>query len=505
MQKTEKKRKYGLKVMVIFFLTGLMFTSGYGLAQNKAAVIDKYISACFDRELVNGAVLVAVKGNIIYKKAFGLANSDWDIPNGTDTKFYLYTLTQQFTAALILKLVEEGKIKLDGTIIDYLPDYREDTSKKVTIHHLLTHTHGLQDLEYSDLPLVNVFTVPQFVQRFLSRDPEFEPGKQFKFNTFTGYTLLAVIIEKVTGKTYEQVLNEKILKPLKMENSGFINHDAPLKKRASAYRGSTDERRTEFFKFRCNGATSMYATVADLLAWDRALAGNTLFSKKTKELMFTAHVAGSQGGSTGYGWNVVNLTSDKIKKRVVWQTGSGFTAIWRILDDDIAIIFLNNTISAKLIEMCIGISNILYNRPGVLPKRSFVNSLNKIVATKGVQAAIQRYNELRKNQPDEYNFEESELSLLGNYLLSINKIAEAIEIFKLNLSYYPQSWYIYARLGEALVRGNNVEVAIQFFETAIKLMPRGEEKAYRDIMALLKQLKEQKEVINKNESNIIEK
>lgn len=493
MQKKEKKMKGGLYVMVIFLAAGVMATSSYGLAQDKAVEIDTYISACFDRELVNGTVLVAVKGNVIYKKAFGLANADWDIPNTIDTKFYLYTLTQQFTAALVLKLVEEGKIKLDGKITDYLPEYREDTGKKVTIHHLLTHTHGLQDLEYTDLPLINMFTVPQFVQRFLSRDQEFEPGEQFKFSTFTGYTLLAVIIEKVTGKTYEQVLNEKILGPLKMENSGFIHHDALLKKRASAYRASLDERRTEFFEFRCNGTTSMYSTVDDLFLWDRALTGSTLFSEKTKELMFKAHVASSQSGSTGYGWNEVNLISDKIKKRVVWQTGSGFTAVWHVTNDDIVVIFLNNKVSSKLIEMCIGITNILYNRPGILPKRSFVNAINKIVAAKGVQAAIQRYNELRKTQPDEYNFEESELNILGNYLISANKIAEAIEILKLNLNYYPQSWYIYARLGEALVRGNDVETAIQCFETAIKLMPRGEEKAYRDIMAVLKQLKEQKD------------
>lgn len=492
MHKKKEKMKFGSKVMVMFFVMGMLVVPDVGFAADRIAEIDKFITGCYQRELISGTVLVAEKGNVIYKKAFGLANSEWDIPNGMDTKFYLYTMTQLFTAAIVMKLVEEGKIKLDGTIRDYLPYYREDTGKKVTIHHLLTHTHGIQDLEYARLPLVNVFPVKEFVQRFLSTDLTFEPGKAFQFSTFTGYTILGAIIEQVTKKTYEQVLNEKILKPLNMKNSGFIHHNTAIKKRASAYLGTTDERRTEFFKFGCNGATSVYSTVDDLLLWDRALAGTTLLSEKSKELMFKDHVASSRSGSTGYGWNIVNLSSNNVKKRVVWQTAGGYTVIWRILDDDIVVISLNNIVCAKLLEICIGVSNILYNRPYSLPKRSFVNALNRILKNEGIQAAIQKYNELRKNNFNEYNFEESELNILGDYLISINKLEEAVEIYKLNLNYYPNSWYIYARLGEAMARGNNKEVAIQCYETAIKLMPRGEEQAYKDIMTVLKQLKEQK-------------
>jgi len=493
MRKKTKKTKFGFNVTVILVLFGILGLGTKGIAQgnDKVTVIGKYLDACFERELINGTVLIAEKGKVLLKKSFGPANSEWDIPNSADTKFYLDTLSQQFTAAIVLKLVEEGKLKLDGTLSDYLPDYREDTGKKITIHHLLTHTHGIRDLDLTRLPLINTFSVKEFVKQYLSTDPEFEPGRQFKYSTYAGYTLLAAIIQDAIGKPFEQVLHEKILQPLNMKNSGFIHHGAVLKKRASMYLNTTDEKRTEFFKFSCNGATGLYATADDLLLWDRALTGTALFSDKTKELMYEAHVPSSQSGSTGYGWNVVNLTSEDMKKRIAWQTGSGYSAIWRILDDDIVIISLNNKICGQLLEMCIGITNILFKRPGILPKRSFVNSLNKIIAREGIQAAVQKYNELRQNKPNEYSFDESELNILGNYLLSINKIAEAIEIYKLNLSVYPNSWFTYARIGEALVKGNNIEVAIQFFETAVKLMPRGEEQAYKDIMTVIQQLKEQ--------------
>lgn len=493
MQKKKETKNVSKKALAIALLLGILSAGNYSYAADKAAEIDKFFTGCYNRELLNGVALVAEKGNIIYKKVFGLANSEWDIPNGIDTKFYLYTMTQPFTAVLVLQLVEEGKIKLDGVISDYLPYYREDIGKKITIHQLLTHTHGLPDLQYKQLPLLNLYPVKQFIQDFLSRDPEFEAGKGFSFSTLTGYTILGAIIEEVTGKSYEQVLNEKIVKPLNMINSGFIHYDTAVKKMASAYQETTAEKRIEFFMCRCDGSTSLYSTVEDLLLWDRALSGDKLLAEKAKEAMFKEHAASSRSGYTGYGWNLVNLVSGDVKKKIAWQIGEGSTVMWRILDDDMVVIILNNTMSSKLLEMCIGVTNLLYNKPAQLPKRSFISTLNKILTASDIQAAIQEYNELGRDHFDEYNFEESELNTLGDYLLSQKKLSEAVEIFKLNLKSYPNSWYSYARLGEAMVKGNNKEAAIMCYERAITLMPRGEEQAYRDITAVLQKLKEQEE------------
>lgn len=483
--------KLSKQAAAIVLLIGILSAGNYSFPADRTVEIDKFFTGCYNRQLLNGVALVAEKGNIIYKKAFGLANSEWDIPNGSDTKFYLYTMTQSFTAVMILQLVEEGKIKLDGVINDYLPYYREDIGKKITVHQLLTHTHGLPDLQYKQLPLLNLYPVKQFIQDFLSRDPEFEAGKKFSFSTLTGYTILGAIIEEKTGKTYEQALNEKIMKPLNMIDSGFIHHDAAVKKMASAYQETTAEKRIEFFTCRCDGSTSLYATAGDLLLWDRALSGNKLLPEKAKETMFKEHTASSRSGYTGYGWNLVNLVSGDVKKKIAWQIGEGSTVMWRILDDDIVIILLNNTMSSSLLEMCIGVTNLLYNKSAQLPKRSFISTINKILTASGIQAATDKYNELGRDHFDEYNFEESELNTLGDYLLSQKKLSEAVEIFKLNLKSYPNSWYSYARLGEALVRGNNKEAAISCYERAIAIMPRGEEQAYRDITAVLQKLKEQ--------------
>ncbi|MGZ8843446.1 MAG: serine hydrolase domain-containing protein, partial [Pyrinomonadaceae bacterium] len=207
-------------------------------AQDKAAKIDQLISLHHKYGQFNGSVMVVDNGKVIYKKAVGLANMEWNIPNAPDTKFRLGSITKQFTATLILQLVEQGKIKLDGKLIDYLPDYRKDTGAKVTVHNLLSHTSGIPS--YTSLPgfFANVsrnpFTVDEFIKKYTSGDLEFEPGTKFVYDN-SGYFLLGAIIEKVTGKPYEQVLKENIFDPVGMKNSGYDQWKTIIGKRATGY------------------------------------------------------------------------------------------------------------------------------------------------------------------------------------------------------------------------------------------------------------------------------
>ena len=161
---------------------------------------------------------------------------EWKISNTPDTKFRLGSITKQFTATLIMQLVEEGKVKLDGKLSDYLLDYRKDIGEKVTVHQLLNHTSGIPS--YTALPGFfsdvsrNPYSVADFVKKYASNNLEFEPGSKFSYNN-SGYFLLGAIVEKVTGKPYEQVLKEKILDPLGMKNTGYDHFDRLLEKRAS--------------------------------------------------------------------------------------------------------------------------------------------------------------------------------------------------------------------------------------------------------------------------------
>jgi CubicO group peptidase (beta-lactamase class C family) len=256
------------------------------LAQDKSAKIQEVLTLAHKYRQFNGTALVAENGKVIYKGAFGLANMEWAIPNTPDTKFRLGSITKQFTATLIMQLVEQGKIKLDGKLSDYLPDYRKDIGEKVTIHHLLTHTSGIPS--YTGLPKFfedvsrNPYKVDEFVKKYASGDLQFEPGSKFAYNN-SGYFLLGAIIEKVTGKPYEQVLKENILDRVGMNNTGYDHHDTILQKRAAGYSKTPDGYTNAPYLDMSipYAAGSMYSTVEDLYLWDQALYTDKLISAKS--------------------------------------------------------------------------------------------------------------------------------------------------------------------------------------------------------------------------------
>ena len=241
-----------------------------------------------------------------------------------DTKFRIASITKQFTAALILQLVEEGKIKLDGKITDYLPDYRKDTGDKVTIHHLLNQTSGIPD--YSARPNFSNeisrmrYGVADFVKKFASDDLEFEPGSKYRYSN-SGYHILGAIVEQVTGKTYETNLQERILKPLGMTNSGYANNSTLLEKHADSYEKTpTGYLNASYIDMSIPyAAGSMYSTVEDLYLWDQALYKDRILSADSKKLMFTPGL-----GDYGYGIRITDqpLGKSDRKTKIIWHGGA---------------------------------------------------------------------------------------------------------------------------------------------------------------------------------------
>ncbi|MBD3223682.1 MAG: serine hydrolase [Caldithrix sp.] len=452
----------------------------YVSAQDKATEIDSYLSKAHEFGYFNGTALVAENGDVIYKNGFGQANMDWQIPNKPDTKFRIGSITKQFVATMIMQLMEEGKIQLDNTIIDYLPDYRQDTGKKVTIHHLLNHTSGI--LPYTSIPgfwtdsTRNHYSKDYMIKHFHSNDLEFEPGSKFKYNN-TGYYLLAVIIEKITGKSFEENLKERILKPAGMMNSGVDRNQRILEKRAQGYMKNINGYINEPYFYMPNalGAGDMYSTVHDLYLWDQALHADQLLSEKYKDRMFEPSIK-AFGGHYAYGWLIdyekLNESRDSVLTISHGGGINGFnTLILRLVKDKHLIVLFNNTGPTKLGEMGKSIINILYDRPYNPPKRSLAEKLAKTIAEKDLQAAIDQYHDLKKNHADKYDLSETELNRLGYRLLGQKKIDEAIQIFKLNVEAFPEAYNVYDSLGEAYMVKGNKELAVKNYAKSLQLNP----------------------------------
>ncbi|RUT68201.1 serine hydrolase [Flavobacterium cupreum] len=456
------------------------FTINLSFAQDKAKQIDQLLTQYSQYGLFNGSALVSEKGKVIFKKGYGSANMEWNIPNQPDTKFRLGSITKQFTALLIVKLAEDGKIKLDVPITTYLPDYPKETGDKVTIQNLLTHTSGIPN--YTSAPnflqekAKNPYSPADFVKTFSNLPLEFKPGEKFAYSN-SGYFLLGYIIEKITGKTYEQYLQEIIFTPLKMVNSGYDHSDVLIKNRAAGYekQGKKIINASYLDMSIPYAAGSLYSTVEDLYLWDQALYTNKLLSEKSMESLFKPYILMGDGGY-GYGWFLSDITIGTKEKVKVIEHGGGIngfnTNISRVPSDKILIVLLNNTGRALLGEMTESIRNILYNQPFNQPKKSLAFELLEVFSEKGIKSGTETYTKL-KNDPA-YGIKEGDMNNAAYQLLQTGKIKEAIEVFKINVAAFPNSGNVYDSLAEAYLKDGNTKLAIENYKKSVELDPTNE-------------------------------
>jgi CubicO group peptidase (beta-lactamase class C family) len=466
------KKKYALArhwitVFVLVALTPMAF------AQDKAKQIDNLVRRYVDNGQFNGTVLVAENGKVIFKKGYGLANMEWNIPNTTDTRFRLGSITKQFTSMLIMQLVEQGKLKLDGKVTDYLPDYPKLNGDKITIHHLLTHTSGIPN--YTAFPDFRTFERNRFkpadlIKKFSELPLTFEPGSAYAYSN-SGYFLLGAIIETVAGKTYERVLQENIFTPLQMNNTGYDAFYKVLPKRAAGYEkwGPEYENAPYIDMSIPYAAGSLYSTVEDLALWDQALYTDKLLSASSKAILFTPYKNGY-----AYGWGVGKMQIGQLKDSVeVMQHQGGIngfnTLLIRIPRGKRLVILLNNTGNTNLVDLEKDILKILYNQPFELPKISVAYVLEKTLTNTSASLAnaLKQYEGIRKHSV--YYLNEAEINRLGYRLISIGKIKESIEVFNLNVIEYPQSANVWDSRGEAYMLNSEKAQAIRDYKKSLEL------------------------------------
>ncbi|WP_298500093.1 serine hydrolase [uncultured Algibacter sp.] len=464
------------------FLLALLLFSYISFSQSKADKIDQLISKYQEYGKFNGSVLVSDKGKVIFKKGFGMANMEWDIPNAPDTKHRLGSITKQFTAMLILQLAEVGKLDLQAPITTYLPDYPKETGDIITVHHLLTHTSGIPN--YTSFPKFfedvsrNPFTPDEFVKQFDEKDLDFEPGKQFSYSN-SGYFLLGVIVEKLTGSTYEEQLHEKIFKPLNMNATGFDNHSEILKSRATGYEKQGDGYvNSRYLDMSIPyAAGSMYSTAEDLYLWDQALYGNKILSKKYMDLFFKPYISAWGDNHYAYGWGVgyENLGKSKDSIFTIAHGGgiNGFnTNIARTPSDKSLIVLLNNTGGAPLQDITIAILGIIHGKDYSMPKKSVADAFYTVIEAKGIDAGISHYNSIKSAET--YNLSESEMNSMGYKLMGSSKVEEAAKVFELIIEAFPKSSNAYDSYGEALMTLGKKDLAIKNYRKSVDLNPNNQ-------------------------------
>ena len=306
------------------------------------AIVEQYHA----KGLFEGIALVADSGSVIYRGAVGQADRSRSIPHSPEAPFPICSLTKQFTALLVMQQVAAGRLKWDGVLTDFLPDFKGETSKRITLKHLLSHTSGLpntddlpgfyetKDARQSDLTFL--------VRTFLSGKPLTAPGEKFRYNN-GDYLLLSVLLEKMTGKPYSTLLHEQILRPLGMSRSGLISPKSP--NRVLSYDTATGSAvsNTAYRLENYGAAGGMYASGDDLLRWDRALLSDRLLPRKFRDLMWTSDPAKGYVacGSWVYGYQKYG---NKMPVFVERQGGIGALHAQNLLvpDDGYRLILLSN-------------------------------------------------------------------------------------------------------------------------------------------------------------------
>lgn len=333
--------------------------------RSKAGKIEELMDQYHQLDGFSGAVLVVHKGKEIFRKAYGLANIGHDVPNNPDTKFNIGSISKQFTATLVLQLIEEKKLAFEDPITKHLTDYPREKGDKITLHHLLSHTSGIEDfLGHPDYEkkMKHKYKLSDLIQEIAEPDLEFEPGKNVRYSN-SNYYILAAIIEKVLGISYDSALQSRIFKPLGMSNSGFMDRGVIAKNMAAGYMKNCVGcfENAPFDEPSVNiGAGNIYSTVGDLYKWDRSLYTDAILSQSSRQLMMTP-----QGGVFGYGW-MIQKDKDRRKVHHGGMTWGFIGKIIRYVDDDNAIIWLANHLDRMSFPWEKQIESILYDEPYVL-------------------------------------------------------------------------------------------------------------------------------------------
>lgn len=311
---------------------------------------DKVLSEQFKPGETGCAVLVARDGQVIYRKAFGMADLELNVPMRPEMVFRIGSITKQFTAIAILQLMEQGKLSLQDQITKYIPDYPMH-GHSITIEHLLTHTSGIKS--YTNVPefesMVRTDMTPEEVIEKIKPLPmEFAPGTKWNYNN-SGYFLLGYIIEKVSGLKYAEYLQENFFVPLGMTSTLYGDDTRIVMNRASGYQpGGNGTVNADYMSMTIPySAGSIMSTVDDLYKWNRALLGLKLVKKETLEKAWTGYrLADGEDTHYGYGWFMSEIQGSPTIEHGGGINGYLSASIYLPREDVFVALFSNNNAKA---------------------------------------------------------------------------------------------------------------------------------------------------------------
>ncbi len=463
--------------IALSLVAGMVLAAGVS-AQSRASRVEAYLQSFHDSRRFNGAALIVDDGRLLFEGAFGLADLQDSLANSVSTRFRIASVTKQFTAALVLRLEEEGLLQVGDPVGRYIDEYPRPNGDLVTIHHLLTHTSGLPS--YTNIPgfMESETGTPlspgEIVALTWEEDLAFEPGSDFEYSN-SGYVLLGWIAERVTGTSYEEALHRWVLAPAGLGNTGYDHATAAQELHASGYTrtltGYEDARWID--PSLPYSAGMLYSTVGDLARWGGALFGwgeaaLPFDDPATLERMITPAL-----DSYAYGVAVrTRQIGDEESVQVVEHSGGifGFSSMLRVFPDRRRLIVLLDNTSSGLGPIVDGLTQILWGLAPPKPKASIAERLLPIVESAGAEAAMSRYANWRRTRPDEYDYSPGQVLMMAGHFRDTDP-GTAIQLLDAFVEETPEAGNVRFALSQLYEEAGDSASAAAQIESALTYMP----------------------------------
>lgn len=343
-------------------------------SQDIPAQADSLLKSYSRQGLFSGNVAILRKDKILFSRSYGYSDAAAGRVNDSATQFRIGSITKTFTAALIMRLQERGKISLEDRLSKYLPDYRYGDS--ITVRNLLNHTSGIKSFTSTgkfQQEKMEMSGIPEVISTFIGEPLLFSPGSNFQYSN-SNYLLLGYIAEKVTKEKFPDLLRKEITGPLRMEATGIDSDQRNSLHKALGYEASAQ---SDLDLSPANnigllsGAGAMYSTVGDLARWQRAMYGNQILSDSSKSKMFQPNLK-----DYGLGWQISKHTG----RLSYSHSGSidGFKSNIQLFpESETVIIFLSNYFNTPGPEICAALEAIAFNEPFRMPTERKAVSLSQ--------------------------------------------------------------------------------------------------------------------------------
>ena len=466
--------------ILILSIAGAGFAQNAGFRATPKTVknLEAYL-AKLEKLGFNGSVLIGLNGKPVISKGFGYSDVERKIKNSPRTVFDTGSVTKQFTGAAIMKLEMQGRLSTDDKISKYFQNVPPDKAD-ITIHQLLRHSAGLPSGVGGDFEKI---TEADFLAKVFGAPLRSSAGTRFDYSN-VGYSLLALIVEKVSGTSYEQYLYENLWKPAGMETTGYTRPKFDQNLIAVGYRneerwGKPTEKEWDkdapFLHLKGNGG--VLSTTEDLWKWDRALLTDKILSKEAKAKYYFPALRADETGRAhyGYGWDVYKTDRNTTRVRHNGTNRVFYADFYRFIDEGVTIILLTNKSLNSRNDTGRVISAMIFDAayeplvpiPETAANRAFTEEMIKLALDKGLNAAAEAYRRRDKN----VDLLESISIPKGFDLIQEKRHKEAIDIFKLNVLAFPKLSIAYEGLGEAYLETGDKKSALENYKKSLQLNP----------------------------------